>query len=108
MSNGDNNVTEKIKNLILIGVSTPVRVPLILPQRKRPSRIAHWKGNEEKYKGGTVVHGRKAFQGVLKYRGPPRQDIPPTNTSHFITVLPPSFISQGRDIGFLRPLIEEI
>ena len=38
---------QKLKNLILTGVSTPVGVSLILPQRKRPSRIAHWKGNEE-------------------------------------------------------------
>ena len=38
---------QKVKNLILTGVSMPVRVPLILPQRKRPSRIAHWKGNRE-------------------------------------------------------------
>ena len=38
---------QKVKNLILTGVSTLVRVPLILPQRKHPSRIAHWKGNKE-------------------------------------------------------------
>ena len=30
---------EKLKNLILAGVSTPVRVPLILPQRKRHPRL---------------------------------------------------------------------
>ena len=28
-----------------MGVSTPVGVPLILLQRKHPSRITHWKGN---------------------------------------------------------------
>ena len=39
---------QKLKILILVGVSTPVRVPLIIPQRKRLSRIAHWKGNEER------------------------------------------------------------
>ena len=55
---------QKLKNLILVGVLMPVRVPLILSQRKHPSQIAHWKGNEEiVFKGGTVVHGRKAFSG---------------------------------------------
>ena len=48
MSDGDNNETEKIKNLILTGVSMPVGVPLILPQGKHLSWIAHWKGNVEK------------------------------------------------------------
>ena len=38
---------QKLKNLILVGVSMLVRVPLILPQRKHPSRIAHWKGHKE-------------------------------------------------------------
>ena len=38
---------QKLKKFILDGVSTLVRVPLILPQRKRPSRIAHWKGHKE-------------------------------------------------------------
>ena len=54
---------QKVKNLILMGVLMLVKVPLILPQRKHPSRIAHWKGNREMVKGGTVVHRRKAFQG---------------------------------------------
>ena len=38
---------QKVKNLILMGVSMPIEVPLILPQRKRPSQIAHWKSNRE-------------------------------------------------------------
>ena len=38
---------QKLKNLILAEVSMPVGVPLILPQRKHPSRIAHWKGYKE-------------------------------------------------------------
>ena len=38
---------QKLKNLILVEVSMLVRVPLILPQRKRPSCIAHWKGYKE-------------------------------------------------------------
>ena len=38
---------QKLKNSILAGVSMPVRVPLILPQRKCPSWIAHRKGNRE-------------------------------------------------------------
>ena len=38
---------QKVKNLILAGVSMLVDVPLILPQRKRPSWIAHWKVNDE-------------------------------------------------------------
>ena len=55
---------QKFKSLILTGVSMLAGVPLILPQRKRPSRITHWRGNEEiVFKGGTVVHGRKAFRG---------------------------------------------
>ena len=47
-SDGSNSEAAKIKNSILMGVSTPVGVPLILPQGKRPSRIAHWKSNVEK------------------------------------------------------------
>ena len=35
---------QKLKNLILMGVSMPAGVLLILPQRKCPSWIAHWKG----------------------------------------------------------------
>ena len=38
---------QKLKNLILAGVSTLVGVPLILPQRKHPSWIPHWKGDKE-------------------------------------------------------------
>ena len=51
----------------MAGVSMPVGVPLILPQRKRPSRTAHetvWI-----VKGGTVVHRREGFLGGLKHRG---------------------------------------
>ena len=57
-------VTTMQPNLDLTGVSTPVGVLLILPQRKHLSRIAHWKGNVKKYKGGTVVHKKKAFRGI--------------------------------------------
>ena len=38
------NETAKIKNLIMVGISTPVGVPLILHQRKRLSQTAHEKG----------------------------------------------------------------
>ena len=38
---------QKLKNLILVGISTLVRVPLILPQRKHLSQITHWKGYKE-------------------------------------------------------------
>ena len=38
---------QKLKNLILAGVSMPVGVPFILPQRKRTPQIAHWKGYKE-------------------------------------------------------------
>ena len=53
---------QKLKNLILAGVSVLVGVPLILLQRKCPSCLAHLKGYKE-IMGGTVVHGRKAFWG---------------------------------------------
>ena len=44
MSDDHNNETAKMKKNILAGVSMPVGVPLILPQRKRLSQIAHEKG----------------------------------------------------------------
>ena len=47
---------QKLKFKIVAGVSTPVGVPLILHQRKRPSWTAHEKGLKNWRKGGTVVH----------------------------------------------------
>ena len=46
---------------------------------------------KKKFKGGTVVHRREGFPGVLKHQGLPRHDIPLTNSSHYMSVLPPSF-----------------
>ena len=64
-SNGDKKF---FLNLGVTGVSMPVRVPLILLQRKRLSRIAHWEGNLRSIKvtlefmkgrlsGGSEVQG---------------------------------------------------
>ena len=46
MSDDRDKVNEKakIKNVYVAVVSTPVRVPLILHQRKHPSRTAHKNG----------------------------------------------------------------
>ena len=47
------NETAKIKNLSVAGVSMLVGVPLILHQRKWPSRTTHKKGLKNKRKGGS-------------------------------------------------------
>ena len=52
-----------MKNKIVAGVSMPVGVPLILHHRKQPSWTTHEKGLKNYRKGGTVVHGRRVFQG---------------------------------------------
>ena len=58
MSDDRDKVNETTKILkIVAGASTPVRVPLILHQRKWPSWTAHEKGLKNWRKGGTVVHG---------------------------------------------------
>ena len=69
------------------------------------------KGLENYLKGGTVVHRREGFPGVLKHRGfflclvttYPRPAHPITYQSY-----PPHFISQSRDIWLSRPSREEI
>ena len=48
---------EKKLNLLVMGVSMLVRVPLIPHQRKQSSLTAHEEGSKKKIKGGTVVHG---------------------------------------------------
>ena len=46
----------------MVGVSMPVRAPLILHHRKWPSRTAHKKGLKNYRKDGTVVHGKRVFR----------------------------------------------
>ena len=63
MSDVRDKINETMKNKIVAGVSTPVRVPLILHHRKWPSQTAHEKGLKNYRKGGTVVHGKRVFRG---------------------------------------------
>ena len=63
MSNVHDKINETMKNKIVAGVSMPVGVLLILHHRKRPSQTTHEKGLKNYRKGGTVVHGKRVFQG---------------------------------------------
>ena len=42
-------------------------------------------------KGWHCSSWEKGFPGGLKHQGSPRHDIPLTNSSHYMSVLPPSF-----------------
>ena len=44
---------------------------------------------EELEKGWHCSSREEGFSGGLKHRGLPRHDIPPTNVSHYMSVLPP-------------------
>ena len=46
---------------------------------------------EEIDQGWHCSSWEKGFPGGLKYRGLPYNDIPPTNSSRYMSVLPPSF-----------------
>ena len=63
MSDVRDKINETTKNEIVVGVSMLVRVPLILHHRKQPSQTTHKKGLKNYRKGGTVVHGKRVFQG---------------------------------------------
>ena len=63
MSDVCDKINETTKNKIVVGVSMPVGVPLILHHRKQPSQTTHKKGLKNYRKGGTVVHGKRVFQG---------------------------------------------
>ena len=61
------------------------------PSKKAATPDHSQEGFEEIDKGWHCSSQEKGFPGGLKHRGSPRHDIPLTNSSHYMSVLPPSF-----------------
>ena len=82
------NETTKIKNCG--GGLNASRSPPHPPSKKAAAPDHSREGLEELEKGWHCSSRVKGFPGGLKHRGSPHYDIPPTNASLYMTVLPPS------------------
>ena len=70
----------KFKNFVGL---TRQSTPLILPQRKCPSWITHWKGNEIIKVVALKFTGFLGVPGDLKCQGFPCHNISPMNSTHY-------------------------
>ena len=81
----------------------PVGVPVILHQRKRSSQTTHEKGLKNDRKGGTVVHGKRAFQGSEAVRITSSQHTPNQRIPLHVSLTPLVTCPKVETFGCLDP-----